>query len=202
MKTKLVLLGILCFCFPFGQSLFAERVNNVRDLDTNCNGIYETGEVNPCVEYQSGPCVAYCPVTRFKPKYYCEKKCIQEPYTVKKKCCRYVPQYFTKQYCRYVPEYYTRTFCRQVPEYYCVNETRYRTRYVTEQKCCYLPYTCVEKRCYECPPSAIASSGCPSSGCPAPGNNSYSSEQYGQPMYYDQRPMDSNEYSMMQDNND
>lgn len=156
----------------------AERIGNVKDLDTNCNGMYEEGEVNPCAEYRTGPCVCYCPVTKFRPKYYCEKRCVEEPYCVQKKCTRYVPQYYEKKCCRYVPEYYTKTFCRKVPQYYTqtycrqvpecyyVTETKYRKRYVSERKCRYEPYTTIEKCCVDEP--VCGSGGCASGSCPAP----------------------------------
>lgn len=171
-KTPFIIFA-LTLCTLFGQGLYAERINNVRELDTNQNGIYEENEVNACGEYQCGPCICYCPVTRFKPKYYCVDRCEQEPYTVKKKCCRYVDQYYTKKHCRYVPQYYTKTYCRQVPEYYSQSycrkvpeyyytcETKYRNKIVKEKKCRYEPYTCWEKRCIDAP------NGCPT--CPGDG---------------------------------
>lgn len=149
---KFIIFGLMCCCSIAAMSLdAAQRVRNVRDLDTNCDGCYDPCEVNPCEEYQTGPCTVYCPVTRFKPQYYCEKKYVDEPYCVQKKCTRYVPQYYTKQYCRYVPQYYTKTYCRKVPECYYVTEEKCRKRCVTEEKCRYIPYCCVEKRCVDCP---------------------------------------------------
>lgn len=96
----------------------AQQVNDVRQLDSNQNGRYDEGEVDPCASYQTGPCTCYCPVTRFRAKNYCETKCVQEPYTCTKKCCRYVDQTCTKKCCRYVPQYYEKTCCRQVPQAY------------------------------------------------------------------------------------
>lgn len=163
---KLLLMGAFLLCSSLSMADAAEKIRNVRDLDANCNGIYEEGEVNPCGEYRTGPCVCYCPVTKFKPKYYCEKRCIEEPYCVQKKCTRYVPQYYTKQCCRYVPQYYTKTYCRQVPECYYVTENKIRKRYVTERKCRYEPYTCIEKCCVDEP--VCGQGGCPSGSCPVP----------------------------------
>ena len=181
------LLSLLCF---LGVSGFAaadyQQIGDIRSLDTNNNGIYEEGEVDPNAAYQTGPCVYYCPVTRFREKKYCVKRYVQEPYTVQKKCCRMVKKYHTKRCCRYVPkyenvyyckrickkvpEYYDQTYCVEEPEYYCVPETKYRTRCVTEDKCCYEPYTCVEKRCVPCPPACPPVESCPTcpmGGCPS-----------------------------------
>jgi len=185
-KTPFVVFALI-LCTFFGQSLDAAtqraRVRNVRDVDTNKNGIYEQSEVNACGgECQAGPCVCYCPVTRFKPKYYCVERCEQEPYTVKKKCTRYVNQYYTKKHCRYVPQYYTKTYCRKVPEYYCKTycrkvpetyytcETKYRNKVVKEKRCRYEPYTCWEKRCIDAPDGCSSCpqprSSCPGGSCP------------------------------------
>jgi hypothetical protein len=153
---KLVFLAC-CGFLGIGSFGHAEQIRDIRSLDTNNNGVYEPGEVNSCEEYRSGPCVMYCPVTRFKEEKYCVKKCVKEPYTVCKKQCTYVDQAYTKRCCRYVPQYYTKTFCKQVPQYYdepCTKkvpqyyntyETCYKDKYVTEEKCRFVPYTCIEK---------------------------------------------------------
>lgn len=96
-------------------------------------------DVGSCEPRQCGPCVCYCPMVKYVPKYHCEQKCYTEPYQVAKKCCRYVPQYYTK------------TYCKQVPEYYYTYETRYCKKYYTEKKCTYVPQKYVEKRCVACP---------------------------------------------------
>lgn len=121
----------------------AARVNSISELDKNGNGIFEPGEVDECTEVQCGPCTVYCPVTRFKREDYCETKCVDEPYTVSKKCCRYVDQPYTVKKCRMVPEYYTKTFekkcCRQVPEYYTVRKCRMVPQYYEVTKCRMVP---------------------------------------------------------------
>lgn len=148
---KLIIFGLLSCCTIFSLSLdAAPRIRDIRDLDTNCDGCYDPCEVGPCDEYQTGPCVAYCPVTRFKPQYYCVNTYVDEPYCVQKKCTRYVPQYYTKQFCRYVPQYYNQTYCRKVPECYYVTENKCRKKCVQEQKCRYIPYTVCEKKVFDC----------------------------------------------------
>src|SRR5271167_428894 len=109
MKLLTTLFLAMILFVGVSASAFGDRVNNVRDLDTNGNGIYEPGEVDPCKEYQSGPCVCYCPVTRFKTENYCVTRCVEEPYTVDRKCCRWVDQPYCVKKCRYVPQYYTQT---------------------------------------------------------------------------------------------
>lgn len=157
--------NFIIFAVALGTSLFAfsnhaeAAHHNIRDLDTNNNGIYEACEVDPCESYQCGPCVCYCPVTRFRPCEYCETRTVKEPYTCQKRCCRYVKKYFDKTFCKYVPEYYTQKYCVEVPEYYCVDETKYRCRQVKDKKCKYIPYTCWEKKCCDC--NDVAQPSCP-----------------------------------------
>lgn len=148
---KKTLMMIMAFSMMSILSLSAAYVGNISSLDRNGNGIYEPGEVDPCKEYQSGPCYCYCPTTRFKPEYYCTTRCVQEPYTVPKRCCRMVPKYYEQECCRMVPQKYTQTYCKYVPEYYCVNETKYRTRQVRDTHCRYQPYTYVKKTCCPAP---------------------------------------------------
>lgn len=160
--TKRILMfaavGLVMFS---GSSLFAAKDRGVRHLDANGNGIYEEGEVDPCKEYRSGPARCTYPVTKFRKKTYCTKRCVKEPYTVRKKCVRYKN------------EYYTKTYCRKVPETYYTCETRYRNKWVTDQHCCYEPYTVCKTECVDlpnCDPCAkggCSSGGCPSGGCPA-----------------------------------
>lgn len=138
---------------------------HVEHLDANGNGIFEEGEVDPCQEYRCGPAKCTYPVTKFKKKNYCTKRCVKEPYTVRKKCTRYVPQYYTKKHYKYIPQYYTKTYCRQVPECYYTTETRYRTKVVSDEHCCYEPYTYCKTSCVdlnEC--SACDQGGCNSNG--------------------------------------
>ncbi|NGX43369.1 MAG: hypothetical protein K940chlam7_01666 [Chlamydiae bacterium] len=183
---KNILIATFAFLVAI-STVSAEQVRNIRSLDSNNNGMYEEGEINPSGEYRTGPCVCYCPVTRFKQKKYCVKRCYQEPYTVRKKCVRYVNQPYQKQQCRYVNQYYTKTYCKKVPEYYCVTcykkcpeyyytcETKSRTKYYNEEKCHYVPYTCIERKCIDpcavCPDGDGAqyarpvSSSCPSGSC-------------------------------------
>lgn len=168
MKKIFSLLAFLSLCTL--SNLSAAATTPVREMNIDPNGVYQEGEVDPNACYQSGPCVCYCPVTRFRPEYYCETKCVEEPYTVEKKCCRYVDQNYTKKCCRYVdqpyekqccrmvPEYYTKTCCRMVPEYYekqyCRNVPEYYTKtcsrkvpeYYEEQYCRKVPeyYTTCE----------------------------------------------------------
>jgi len=154
-------LFILASCLSLTAGLHAERSGNYHHNDRN-----RDGDSGCPATVQSGPCVCYCPMTAYKPVYYCEEKCVPETYTVQKKCCRYVPEYYTKEHCRYVPQYYTKTYCRQVPEYYCVDEEKCRTKTVKVDKCRYEPYCYVEKKCLDCP----------STGCAVDnGSSSYSS---------------------------
>lgn len=148
MKHVFSYLVLPLVCFFFASELNAASYD-VRSLDANNNGVYESCEVNENTCVQSGPCTCYCPVTRFRPVNYCETKCVQEPYTCEKKCCRYVdecyskkccrkvPQYYDKQCCRMVPECYTKTCCRmvQVPQYYEKQCTRMVPQYYTVQCC-------------------------------------------------------------------
>ncbi len=130
------------------------QINNdhIRALDANGNGVFDEGEVDPNREYSAGPCECYCPVTTFKPEYYCTTRCVEEPYCVQKKCTRYVPKYYTKQFCRYVPQYYTKQYCKQVPECYYVTETKTRQKQIKEQHCRYVPCTTVKRTCLDvCP---------------------------------------------------
>lgn len=120
---------------------------DIRSLDANCNGRFDEGEVNECSAYVTGPAKCTYPVTRFQKCNYCTQRCIWEPYTCEKKCCRYVDKYYTKQYCKMVPQYYTQTYCKKCPEYYTVCETKYRKRYVTDEHCYYKPYTTCETTC-------------------------------------------------------
>lgn len=103
---------------------------------------------DPSCPQQCGPCVCYCPMVKYVPKYHCEKKCYDEPYQVAKKCVRYVP------------EYYTKTFCRQVPQCYYTYETKCRKRYVTETKCTYIPQRYIVKKCIDCPAPAPCEPAC------------------------------------------
>lgn len=140
--------------------LYADN-RGVRHLDTNGNGIYEEGEVDPCREYRCGPARCTYPVTKFKKKTYCTKRCVKEPYTVRKKCVRYKN------------EYYTKTYCRKVPETYYTCETRYRNRWVTDEHCCYEPYTVCKTECVDLNDCAACDDdGCSSGGCPSDGNRS------------------------------
>lgn len=117
-------------------------------------------DVRSCEPKQCGPCVCYCPMVKYVPKYHCEQKCYTEPYQVAKKCCRYVPQYYTK------------TYCKQVPEYYYTYETKYCKKYYTEKKCTYVAQKYIEKKCIDCP--AVASP-CADKGCNVRDSQDYSS---------------------------
>jgi hypothetical protein len=162
MTKKMFLAAAIGLVMFSGSSLFAARVSpELHHLDADGNGVFNEGEVDPCMEYRSGPvkCVCTYPVTKFRKKTYCTTRCVKEPYTVTKECTRYVPQYYTK------------TFCRKVPEKYCVNETRYRTRTIKEEHCRYEPYTFCKTECRECPdmpvcPPVGAQGGCGPEGCP------------------------------------
>ena len=152
--------GAIIFIAIFSLSgLFADC--NICNLDRNHNGIYEEGEVDPCQEYISGKASCCYPVTRFKKCTYCTKRCVCEPYMVRKKCCRYVDQYYTKTFCRQVPQYFTQTFCRKVPEYYYVDETKYCKKYVTDTHCYYQPYCYNKTMCCDlCGENRNESAGC------------------------------------------
>lgn len=150
----------------------SQQMRNINEVNASSTGYYEPGEVDPNCEYRSGPCVCYCPVTTFKPRYYTVKRCVQEPYCEYKRCCRYVPKYTEKQCCKMVPQYYTQTYCQYVPEYYSVPVEKCRTRVVCEQKCCYVPCTYMKKTCVDCPPADCVARVCGSAaseeggGCP------------------------------------
>ncbi len=153
------------------SSLFAARSSDIpaycdiRQLDTNGNGIYEEGEVDPCTEYRCGPVRCTYPVTKFKRRTYCTKRCVKEPYTVRKKCVRYRP------------EYYTKTYCKKVPECYYTCETRYRTRVVNDEHCCYEPYTYCKTACLDMNDCGECDQG----GCPTGQvyNRGYYHQNYG-----------------------
>lgn len=165
MNTKLAWsTAICCLSLLFtGTGEAGQTTHNGQPIDPGC-------------EYRDGPCVCYCPMVKYKPKYHCEKKCYTESYQVPKKCCRQVPQYYTKTYCRQVPEYYTKTHCRQVPEYYTVYETKYRKKYYTVNHCTYEPCKYVVKKCTECP-TGCSTGNCSTGGCASGGcaSNNYAS---------------------------
>lgn len=163
-----------------GENVRGERYARFDDIRGKAdeNGYYQEGDIDPNCAYQSGPCVCYCPVTRFKPCYYCTNRYEKEYYPCYKNCYRYVPQYYQKQCCRYVPQYYCQTCCRYVKECYKVCEQKCRTKCCKDWHCRYVPYTCVEKRCMDnCPTPACcpaptccpAPACCPTGGCPVRG---------------------------------
>lgn len=141
------------------------RTNDIRSMDPDGDGYYQEGDIDPNCAYQSGPCVCYCPVTRFKPQHYCTTRCEKEPYTVTKKCTRCVPEYYQKTCCRMVPQYYCVTKCRYKTECYDECKTCYRNKYCKDWHCRYVPYTCIEKRCIDCP-APTQSPCCPAPVCP------------------------------------
>lgn len=147
--------AICCLSLLFGGALQAENMANYKGQCLDPNG-----------SYADGPCVCYCPMVKFKPKYHCEQKCYLEAYQVPKKCCRYVPEQYTKTFCKMVPQYYTKTFCRQVPEYYTTCETKYRKKYYTTTHCTYEPCRYTVKKCNVCPTNTCEPS-CPSPCEPA-----------------------------------
>ena len=149
MKFKSLFLSLFALFMVLGLPVNADNYRGVSHLDTNNNGCFDEGEVCEDTEIRTGPCVCKCKVTKFRKKTRCKKRCVEEPYTVKKKKCRYV----------------TKTYTKQVPEYYCEDETRYRKKYINEKECYYEPYTCWEERCIECPPEQAA---CPDGSCPSP----------------------------------
>jgi len=153
-------------CLFCASTLNADQVvRDVRELDANHDGVYNEGEVDPCASYQCGPCVCYCPVTRFTKQNYCETQCVQEPYTCQKKCCRYVDKYYSKKCCRMVPQYYEKKCCRQVPEYYdktccrMISVPQYYTKRCCRQVPEYYSVTCCRQvpeyyctqECRKCP---------------------------------------------------
>lgn len=163
MKKLTLCLTLLC-AIAATPVLFAARAEeSLRHLDVNGNGNYEGAQPN--VEYKTGQCVCYCKVTKFEPQEYCTTRCVQEPYTVDRKCCRKVPEYYTKTHCRYVPEYYTTSHCRYRNEYYCVPETKYKTRTIVDTHCRMVP-RCYVKRCCVDADVCQPSGGCPTGGCP------------------------------------
>lgn len=183
MSKKILMFAALGIAMISSGNLFAARNSNIQYLDANGNGVFEEGEVDPCREYRCGPARCTYPVTRFKKRTYCTKRCVQEPYTVRKKCVRYRP------------EYYTKTYCKKVPECYYTCETRYRTRYVNDEHCCYEPYTYCRTECVNLNDCATCDQG----GCPANGGNSQayyqSSPSYQAPVSnYSQRNRTSRHY--------
>lgn len=81
----------------------------------------------------------YCLCVSYKPCYYNDWRCVDEPYCTTKRCCRQVPQYYEVTRCRYVPQYYTEKQCRQVPEYYDVQEQHTRKKWICDKKVKYVP---------------------------------------------------------------
>lgn len=93
---------------------------------------------------QGAPCDAptgecYCMYVRYNPCYYQCPRTVCEQIPCKRKCCRYVPQYYEVEKCRYVPQYYKETYCRQCPEYYYVDECKTCEKIVYDTKCEYKP---------------------------------------------------------------
>ncbi len=164
MKSIIFSIAFLCL-FTLPTAAMADQHGgysnqNIHDLDTNHNGQWDQGEVDPCCAYRCGPCICYCPVTKFKPQYYKTCRCEYETYNCYKRCCRYNPQYYECTHCRYVPQYYKTTHCRQVPEYYYTCEEKCRPKYVYDCHCRYCPYTCWEKSCVDQGCQSCADQGC------------------------------------------
>lgn len=153
-----------CRYKPEKYTVCETKYRNVYVKDTHCRYIPQTyykkvctnvtGDcvdpcnVDPCKEYRgSGPSVCWCPQVRYIPQNYCTTRCVQEPYTVQKQCCRYVPENYELTHCRYRPEYYKTQHCRYKNEYYCVCETKCRPKCVTEKVCRYVPVTYYKKEC-------------------------------------------------------
>lgn len=147
MKNKCLFIASLFLGVFSSVALSGDVCYNVQDLDRNHDGVYEPGEVNPGQEYQTGPCVSYCPVTTFRPEYYTTTRCVPEAYTVPKQCCRYIPKYSQKTFCKMVPQYYTQQYCTYCPDYYCVPEVRYRQKTVCDTHCRYVPCSYVKRTC-------------------------------------------------------
>ncbi|CDR34082.1 Conserved putative secreted protein [Criblamydia sequanensis CRIB-18] len=119
-------------CCPQQNYDNAPMVNDAQPYD---NGIVEQAACPP--EHPAGECWGL--FVKYDPCYYNDWRCVEEPCTVQKKCCRMVPQYYQVQKCRYVPQYYSETCCKQVPEYYCVDQCYTKKRYVCDKKCRYVP---------------------------------------------------------------
>lgn len=147
MRKLMLLMSAMLMSVSATGSLSAAVVEDISTLDRNGNGVYEPGEVDPNCEYQSGRCYCYCPTTRFVPQYYCTTRCVQEAYTVPKKCCRMVPEYYEKQHCRHVPQYYCKTYCKMEPKYYC----QMVPKYYQKQHCRYIPEQYTTTHCRQRP---------------------------------------------------
>lgn len=91
----------------------------------------------PCGDQSTGDC--WCKYVRYKPCYYTTKRCVEEKIPCKKKCCRYVDQYYEVQKCRMVPEYYTEQACKKVPEVYYVDDCKTCKKWVCDQHVKYVP---------------------------------------------------------------
>ena len=110
-------------------------------------------ECDSCEIEQPEECICYCPVTKYRDKVVCERRCVEEPYTIRKRKVRYIEKTIEKQRCRYIPEYYTETCTVKVPDYYYEDVTCMRKKWITEKKCIQESYTCYEKRSCSPPPT-------------------------------------------------
>lgn len=97
----------------------------------------ECCEDQPCADQPMNDC--WCLYCHNEPCYYNTWRCVEEPVTCKKRCCRYVPQYYEVQRCKYVPQYYNETCCRYCPQYYDVEECSTCKKWVCDRQCKYVP---------------------------------------------------------------
>ena len=142
-------------------------------LGAMCFGLLATqGYAEECCAQPDAGCPAdqpcgdcYCLYCHYEPCYYNDWKCVDEPYTCKKQCCRQVPQYYEVEKCRYVPQYYKVTCCRYVPQYYCVEECKTRKKWCCEKKCRYVPRYYYKHICGNEANAVSGSGGCGPSGC-------------------------------------
>lgn len=110
------------------------------------NGYYQGGyqgnegccpEDHPVADVPMNDC--WCMYCHYEPCYYTTKRCVEEQIPCKKKCYRYVPEYYEVQRCRYVPQYYNETCCRQKCECYYVDDCKTCKKYVCDTHCRYVP---------------------------------------------------------------
>lgn len=118
----------------------------------------------PCGDKPTGEC--YCMYVHYEPCYYQCPRTVCEQIPCKRKCCRYVPQYYEVEKCRYVPQYYKETYCRQCPEYYYVDECKTCEKVVYDTKCEYKPCYYWKHSCGQ-PAASCGPQGCGPQGCGA-----------------------------------
>ena len=123
--------------YPQGQN-FGYGAQQGQNFGYNAQqGQNFAGQDGPCEDQRLDDC--WCLYVHYEPCYYTTKRCVEEKIPCKKRCCRYVDQYYEVDRCRYVPQYYKETKCRKVPEYYEVDDCKVCKKEVCDTHCKYVP---------------------------------------------------------------